>query len=72
MKKQKGEVVTGVVVLMMVGMMLLLGMVSMHGGHEDRKEHTMSDQQGHSGTTQHHMHQGDAENTQQPAADEKK
>lgn|GEM_PF-2705467 len=73
MKDQKGEVVTGVMIVIMAGMMIL-GMVFMHGGHEDHKEHTMSDQQGHSGTDQHHnhMHQSGAENTQQPAADEKK
>jgi len=71
LKNQKGEVVTGVVVLMMAGMMIL-GMVFMHGGHGDHKEHTMSDQQGHSEMGQHHMRQSDAEKAQKPAADEKK
>ncbi len=35
MGNQKGEVVTGVMVAMMAGMMIFGGMFSMHGGHKD-------------------------------------
>ena len=38
MNNQKGEVVTGILVVIMVGMMLF-GMVFMHGGHGDRHDH---------------------------------
>jgi hypothetical protein len=37
MKNQKGEVVTGVMVLMMVGMLIFGGMTFMHGGGHGEK-----------------------------------
>lgn len=55
MNNQKGEVVTGVMVAMMLGMMLF-GHFIMHGGHGDHKEDTRNNQQGHSETGQHNMH----------------
>jgi hypothetical protein len=38
MNNQRGEIVTGVMVLVMVGMMIF-GMIFMHGGHGDRHDH---------------------------------
>jgi len=67
MNNQRGEVVAGVMVVMMVGMMLF-GMVFVHGGHGDHKEHTRNDRQIHSETGQHHMHQSDMESAGQSEA----
>lgn len=72
MRNQKGEVVTGVMVVMMVGLMIFGGMTWMHGRHGDHKEHTKSDQQTHSETGQKHMHHGEAENAHQPDVEERK
>ncbi len=55
MNNQRGEVVTGVLVVIMVGMMIF-GMFSMNGGRGDHKGDTKSDQQDHSETGQHNMH----------------
>jgi hypothetical protein len=71
MKNQKGEVITGVIIVVVVGVMLF-STFFMHGGHGDHKDHRMGDQQCNSGTTQYHMHQSDAEKAQQIAADERK
>lgn len=60
MKNQKGEVVTGVVILMMAGMMIL-GMIFMPGAHGVHKEHAMSNQLGYSETAQDQMRQSEAE-----------
>lgn len=45
MKDQKGEIVTGVMVFMMVAMMVLGGMAWMHGSHDDHKDHAPSKEQ---------------------------
>jgi hypothetical protein len=60
MNNQKGEIVTGIVIVMMAGMMLF-GMVFMHGRHGGHKEHTMCDQQGYSERGQHQVHHSDVE-----------
>lgn len=65
MNNQKGEVVTGVMVVVMVGMMIF-GMLFMHGGHRDhgaRNGHTKDEQKKeHAETGPQHMHHdhGDA------------
>jgi len=65
MNNQRGEIITGVMVVMMVGMMIF-GIGFMHGGHCDHKEHVKSDQHTDSETDQHHtMHHSDAEKSQQ-------
>ena len=66
MNNQRGEVVTGVMVVMMVGMMIF-GMVFMHGGHRDNNDyHKTEHPQEHSDAGPHHMHDSDAEKTRQP------
>ena len=52
MRNQKGEVVTGVMVVMMVGMMIF-GMFFMHGGHKDH-----GDSHDHGNNEQKHEHAG--------------
>lgn len=71
MKNQKSDIVIGVIGVIIV-VVMFFGIVYMHGSHGDHKEHAMSNQQGYSETAHHHMHQSDAENAQQLAADEKK
>ena len=66
MNNQKGEVVTGVMVVIMVGMMIF-GMFSMHGGHGDRHDHKNVEQkQGQVEKGQQHMHDGDHAPEQDP------
>ena len=60
MGNQKGEVVTGVMVVMMVGMMLFGGMHWMHGDHRhendhDGSEHKQDHQHGQQKESMHHM-----------------
>jgi len=55
MNNQRGEVVTGVMVVIMVGMMLF-GMVFMHGGHGDHKD--VEHKQDHADKGHQHMHDG--------------
>lgn len=66
MGNQRGEVVTGVMVVMMVGMMFF-GMSFMHGGHKDHGDRTYPVNNGqkheHGGMGPKHMHddRGDPE-----------
>lgn len=67
MRNQKGEVVTGVMVVMMVVMMVLGGMHLMHRGRGDHNkqghsnEKTQQHEEGHDHEKGHqHEHQGDA------------
>jgi hypothetical protein len=60
MNNQKGEIVTGLVIVMMAGMMLF-GMAFMHGRHGGHKEHAMCGQQGDSERGQHQVHHSDVE-----------
>ncbi len=67
MSNQRGEVVTGVMVVMMVGMMIF-GMVFMHSGSSaDRKQE-------HSDKGHQHMHEGHtaAEQVPVPVTEESK
>jgi hypothetical protein len=66
MKNQRGEVVTGVLVAMMVGMMIF-GMFFMHGGHRDHRDGNGNAQKQHSDSDHRHMHDSAA-----PVDDEKK
>jgi ABC-type nickel/cobalt efflux system permease component RcnA len=68
MNNQKGEVVTGVMVVIMVGMMLF-GMIFMHGGHGDRHDHDSTEhKQEHSDKGHQHMHEGHNATEQDPAS----
>lgn len=77
MGNQKGEVVTGVMVVMMVGMMVF-GMSFMHGGHKDHGEHNNSEKEGrkheHAGMGPKHMNHdhGDTENSTKSSTTETK
>jgi hypothetical protein len=61
LKNQKGEIVTGVMILVMAAMMLLGGMALMHGGHDDHKDHAPSKEQNHSEADHQHMSHGDSD-----------
>jgi len=68
MNNQRGEIVTGVMVVMMVGMMIF-GMVFMHGGHGDRHDHNSAEQkQEHSEKGHQHMHEGHTVTDQAPVS----
>lgn len=77
MGNQRGEVVTGVMVVMMVGMMFF-GMFSIHGGHKDHGDHKdpVKDKQKHehAGMGPKHMHSdhGDSENSTESETVEQK
>jgi len=76
MRNQKGEVVTGVMVVMMV-VMMCVGMLSMHGGHKDHGDHKDPAKDGqkheHAGMGPQHMRQdhGDPENAIKSETEEK-
>lgn len=63
MKNQKGEVVTAVMVLMMVGIMIFGGMAMRHGD-SNHKEHGKTEQQSYSEGSQL-MHDGHGEKASQ-------
>ncbi len=78
MRNQKGEVVTGVMVVMMVAMMIFGGMHFMHRDHGDHGEsrgagedmhldHGHDHQKGHQ-----HEHRGDAGKTPESGAEEQR
>jgi hypothetical protein len=69
MKNQKGEVVTGVMVLMMVGMLIFGGMTLMHGGGQGGK-HGHHMMHGHSEKGQQHAHDGGMDKPAQAAGGE--
>ena len=74
MTNQRGEIVTGVMVVMMVGMMIF-GMVFMHGGHGDRHDHeSVEHKQEHTEKGHQHMHEGHnaAEQAPVPGTEENK
>ncbi len=59
MGNQKGEMATGVMVVIMVVMMLLGGLHLMHGGHRhdhDKPEHKHEHQHDHQKEKTHNMH----------------
>ncbi len=64
LKSQKGEVVTAVMVVMMVGMMILGGMFMMHDGQGNHQEHTKTGHQDHSDADHRQMHDGHGDDTQ--------
>lgn len=74
MNNQRGEVVTGVMVVMMAGMMIF-GMFFMHGGHGDRHDNKNVEQKkDHADKGHQHMHEGHtaAEQAPVPATEETK
>ncbi len=74
MNNQRGEVVTGVMVAIMVGMMIF-GMFSMHGGQGDRRDRkNVEHKQDHAEKGHQHMHEGHnpAEQAPLPATEENK
>lgn len=70
MKNERGEVVTGVLVVMMVCMMI--GMFSMHRGHGDRRAGHGNEQKQYSDSDHRHMHDSAADKDSVPAEDGKK
>ncbi len=75
MRNQKGEVVTGVMVFMMVVMMVFGGMHLMHRDHGEHRSAAddPKHEQGHDHEKGHqHMHGHDEEKAPQPAAEEGK
>ncbi|HET7317539.1 MAG TPA: hypothetical protein VFK23_00240 [Nitrospirota bacterium] len=73
MKNERGEVVTGVMVLMMVGMMIF-GLFFMHGGHGNHGAGHGDTQMQHSDGDHRHtdMHDNAQEKDPVPAEDGKK
>ncbi|MHB8843366.1 MAG: hypothetical protein ACYC7L_01345 [Nitrospirota bacterium] len=77
MGNQRGEVVTGVMVVMMV-VMMIFGMSFMHGGHKDHgdsRDHGKNEQKHeHDGMGPKHMHndEGDPDNAAKSETVEKK
>jgi len=70
MNNQRGELVTSVMVIMMVGMMIF-GIVFMRNGHCGHNQAEKSEHQHEkSGMDQHHMQQGDGSNDAAPARQE--
>ncbi len=68
---QRGEVVTGVMVVIMCVMMLFGGMHMMHGGHQSKGDHQQMEQNHYhngDGTQNMHNHPGG----QDPVQDEAK
>ena len=57
MKNERGEIVTGVMIVIMAGMMIF-GMFFMHGGHGDHRDGSGHEQKQHSDKEHHHMHDG--------------
>jgi len=69
MNNQRGEIVTGVMVVMMVGMMIF-GLFFMHGDHGNRHEHkAVEDKQEPTDKEHQHMHDGHNATEQTPAPD---
>ena len=65
---QRGEIVTGVMVVMMVAMMIFGGMSMMHGGHRhaDRADHQdmkAADKQDHQKEAMHEKHNHNTEDS---------
>ena len=61
MRNQRGEVVTGLMVIMMGVMMIFSGMHMMHGEHRAERDHTQVERErGHDKGMQH-MHDNDDE-----------
>jgi hypothetical protein len=72
MKNERGEVVTGIMVLMMAGMMIF-GLFFMHGGHGDHRAGDGNQQVQHSDSDHRHMHDGSAADKDSvPVSDENK
>jgi hypothetical protein len=70
-KNEKGEVVTGLMVVMMVCMMIF-GVFAMHGGHGSHGDHSAGnghEQKQHSDSDHRHMHDSAAEKDSVPAED---
>ncbi len=73
MRNQTGEVVTGVMVVMMVVMMIFGGMHTMHGGHRsegDRRQ--MEQKHNHDEDGAQHMHDHAGGQDTMPGQDEAK
>ncbi len=70
MRNQKGEVVTAVMVLMMVGMMVFGGMALRHGDRSHKEQGTTVSQSHSEG--QQHMHDGHGEKVSQQDKEEVK
>lgn len=69
MKNQSGEVVTGVMVVIMVGMMIF-GKFFMHGSHGDRQDHkNVEHKQDNAEKGHQHMHEGHNAHEQAPPSD---
>jgi hypothetical protein len=74
MKNERGEVVTGVMLLMMAGIMIfgLFFMHGMHGGHGDHGAGIADKQMQHSDSDHRNMHDGDTEKDSVSAKEVKK
>jgi ABC-type nickel/cobalt efflux system permease component RcnA len=72
MNNQRGEIVTGIMVVMMATMMIF-GMVFMHGGHGDGHDHENAEhKQEHADKGHQHMHEGNNATEQTPVSDTEK
>ena len=69
MKNERGEVVTGLAVLIMLGMCIFGGIALMRGiqGHDGHSDHGKKEQQAYPEKDTHQMDQTDGENASQPA-----
>jgi hypothetical protein len=70
MKNERGEVVTGIMVLMMAGMMIF-GLFFMHGGHGDSRAGNGNQQVQQLDNDHRHMHDGAADKDSGAAEDGK-
>ncbi len=69
MNNQRGEIVTGVMVVMMAGMMIF-GMIFMHGAHGDHQ--VVEQKREHVDKGHQHMHEGHTATEQAPVPDTEK
>lgn len=75
MKNERGEIVTGLAVLIMLGMCIFGGIALMHGVHGRDGHHgnnSREEQQADSEKGPHQMHQSDGEDASQPVEKEGK
>ncbi len=75
MKNERGEIVTGLAVLIMLGMCIFGGIALMHGVHRHdghHGDHGKKGEQAYSEKAPPQMHQNDGRNVPQPAEKEGK
>ena len=71
MQNERREIVTGVMVVMMAGVMIF-GILFIHGGQGDHRDGNSKEQKQYSDTDHHHVHDSVLERDSVPADDEKK